>query len=185
MLDCLRVCGEMNHAEIACKPKLLFKLHLPGQPSMWTMMLRYITYTQELEENYKPSSLLWEPCPKLYSGVPECGHWAWNAIFNGTSLIRPLILGPNSVRIWGFHSTLRWLHPLLSMGLLKHVSTFAVLHSSPMERAFEAGAGTELKEEDRDNSIFVSAFKRHLQYGSLKERLDTLLTDAAAGGCAD
>ena len=51
-----------------------------------------------------------------------------------------------------------------------------------MERAYEAGAGQELKEEDRDNSIFVSAFKRHLQAGSLKERLDTLLTDAAAGG---
>ncbi len=50
-----------------------------------------------------------------------------------------------------------------------------------MERAYEAGAGQELKEEDRDNSIFVSAFKRHLQSGSLKERLDTLLTDAAAG----
>lgn len=50
-----------------------------------------------------------------------------------------------------------------------------------MERAYEAGAGPELKEEDRDNSIFVSAFKRHLQSGSLKERLDTLLTDAAAG----
>lgn len=56
-------------------------------------------------------------------------------------------------------------------------------HSSPMERAFEAGSGSEIKEEDRDNSIFVSAFKRHLQSGSgsLKERLDTLLTDSAAG----
>lgn len=52
-----------------------------------------------------------------------------------------------------------------------------------MERAYEAGEGTELREEDRDNSIFVSAFKRHLQSGSLKERLDTLLTDAAAGNC--
>ena len=55
------------------------------------------------------------------------------------------------------------------------------LSSSPMERAYEAGAGLELKEEDRDNSIFVSALKKHLQQGSLKERLDTLLTDAAAG----
>lgn len=50
-----------------------------------------------------------------------------------------------------------------------------------MERAYEAGTGPELKEEERDNSIFVSAFKRHLQSGSLRERLDTLLTDAAAG----
>ena len=59
--------------------------------------------------------------------------------------------------------------------------TLHLPHSSPMERAYEAGAGPELKEEDRDNSIFVSAFKRHLQAGSLGERLDTLLTDAAAG----
>lgn len=59
---------------------------------------------------------------------------------------------------------------------------YAVFCSSPTERAFEAG--TELKDGDRDNSIFVSAFKHHLQHGSLKERLDTLLTDAAAGGYA-
>lgn len=54
--------------------------------------------------------------------------------------------------------------------------------STRAERAYEAGAVADaLKEQDKNNSIFVSALKEHLQNGTLKERLDTLLSDAAAG----
>ena len=57
-------------------------------------------------------------------------------------------------------------------------------HSSPAGRAYEAGNSTTLNSlppEDRDNSIFVSALKEHFQKGTLSERVDHLLSNAAEG----
>ena len=62
------------------------------------------------------------------------------------------------------------------------IHTHTHMHSSPSERAFEPGAPTaSLPKDERENSIFVSALKEHFQKGSLNERIDVLLTDAAEG----
>lgn len=42
-----------------------------------------------------------------------------------------------------------------------------------------------LDPSDRENSIFVAALKEHCQKGSLTERFDVLLTDAAEGDVAN
>ncbi len=58
------------------------------------------------------------------------------------------------------------------------------LCSSPSGRAFEHAAGkpsSDLPAEERENSIFVSALKEHFQKGTLNERIDVLLTQAARG----
>lgn len=55
------------------------------------------------------------------------------------------------------------------------------LCSTRTEKAYEAGYDADqLQEQDKNNSIFVSALKEHLQRGTLNERLDTLFSDAAA-----
>ncbi len=61
------------------------------------------------------------------------------------------------------------------------VHTHTHTHSTRAERAYEASTEAEsLQEKDKNNSIFVSALKEHLDDGTLNQRLDTLLTDAAA-----
>ncbi len=62
-----------------------------------------------------------------------------------------------------------------------HTHTHTHTHSTRAERAYEASTEAEsLQEKDKNNSIFVSALKEHLDDGTLNQRLDTLLTDAAA-----
>ncbi len=56
--------------------------------------------------------------------------------------------------------------------------------STRAERAYEASMDADvLREKDKHNSIFVSALKEHLDNGTLDQRLDTLLSDAAANVC--
>ena len=68
----------------------------------------------------------------------------------------------------------------------KFTSSFSsIILSSHAQRAFEAGPGHDkFPEEERDNSIFVSALKQHFnREGSIKESIEVILrTDCGLAG---
>lgn len=70
-----------------------------------------------------------------------------------------------------------------------HLSVYISVHPPPTlhdssytERAYEAGQGHEaLPEDERENSIFVSAIKKHFNSGRIKESIEVVLAEAARG----